>query len=612
MKINSLEIKDFHPIKNLKLENLGSTVIIAGANGSGKTRLKSAIVQTLQGSVPLMDMSLGATREEEEPEYFAGKTLEVKNGVGNQVLGKYINSRRSPGAEFVGSLVNIDSNRTVQSLNYAPVNRLAEDPDVAGTATNFYSIPFAMRWQDFMNYIHQKCASIDKKIVDEVKKNPQKKGEEIIKNYPNPLEKYKKIFRTLLPGKELQDVDTETPKEFYYTSNLGELLPFNSLSSGEQEVVRVVFDVMRKEIKHSVIIVDEPELHLHPTLAFKLIETLKTIGDGSNQFIFLTHSADLISTYYSTGDVYFIDTIQTGENQGRKLSDLSHNHKEVVQLIGQNLGLFAVGKKLIFVEGEDSSIDRLAYHKIAQTVIPDAKVISVGSVANINMLNAIEKQIRKSIFGIDIFMIRDRDGLDDNKIKEIEQNGRLRCLKKRHLENYFLDSEILFKVANKLYLMTVKPSLTKELIETETKKIAESTINFNLRQNTKDYLALRHSFKIPTVKEWGTKKIADVKAKIISGVKESLGTLSPDLHAATSLKWLDNEELRLNDLLKTDGWKNEFQGKIIFTKLCRDILNEDPLKVRQAYIDVALAEKSVVFDDIISIFKSFLESGTNR
>lgn len=370
-------------------------------------------------------------------------------------------------------------------------------------------------------------------------------------------------------------------------------------------MVKVVFDVVRKEIRHSVIIVDEPELHLHPTLTFKLIETLKTIGDHTNQFIFLTHSADLISTYYSTGDVYFIDAIQTGANQGHKLSDLSHSHKEVVQLIGQNLGLFAVGKKLIFVEGENSSIDRLTYHTIVQTVAPDAKVIPVGSVVNINTLSTIEEQIRNSIFGIDIFMIRDRDGLDDNQIKEIEKNGRVRCLKRRHIENYFLDAEILFKVAEKLYLTLTNPLLTKELIEAETKKIAEATINFNLLKNTKEYIGLNHFFKIPTVKAVDTKSMATIKTEIISGVKNSLGVLSTGLHETTFSAWLDNEELRLNELLKTDGWKNEFQGKIIFTKLCADILKDDPLRVRQAYVDIALTEKPTIFDDITTIFKTF-------
>jgi predicted ATPase len=605
MKIQSIEINDYQPIKHLKLENLGNTIIIAGANGSGKTRLKQAIVQTLQGT-SVMDMTLVATRkDEEDAKYFNGKILEVKKGIQNAVLNNYINTRKYGSGRFVGSLVQIDSNRNIETLKYNPVNWFGGDPDDTETQTNFYFRPFSNRWSDFMTYIHQKSAARDKKISDEVKKNPLKNGDQILAEFPDPLEKYQQIFRELLPGKELQNITPEAPKDFVYRDNLGNTLPFKSLSSGEQEVVKVVFDVVRKEIRHSVIIVDEPELHLHPTLTFKLIETLKTIGDHTNQFIFLTHSADLISTYYSTGDVYFIDAIQTGTNQAHKLSELRRSHNEVVQLIGQNLGLFAVGKKLIFVEGENSSIDRLTYHAIAQKVMPDAKVISVGSVANIITLNTIEEQIRNSIFGIDIFMIRDRDGLDDTQIEEIEKNGRVRCLKRRHIENYFLDSDILFKVSEKLYLTTVHPALTRETIELEIKKIAEGTLHFNLLKNTKGYLALNHFFRIPTVKAIDTKSIADIKREIVSEVNNSLGILSTGLDESTFTAWLDKEELRLKEVLKTDDWKNDFQGKIIFSKLCSNLLKEDPLRVRQAYVDIALSDNPTLFNDIINILKAF-------
>ena len=103
--------------------------------------------------------------------------------------------------------------------------------------------------------------------------------------------------------------------------------------------------------------------------------------------LFLTHSSDLISTYYSTGDVYFIDQSSGAHNQAHRLSDINDKHHEVASLIGQNLGLFAVGKKIVFVEGEESSIDRLTYQKIAQTVNADIRVIPTGSVLNILALN---------------------------------------------------------------------------------------------------------------------------------------------------------------------------------------------------------------------------------
>lgn len=602
MKLKSLKIVDYKPIKNIEINDLGEVVIIAGANGSGKTRLKQAIVQTIQGS-PIMDLTIQASRkEEEDPKYFGQLELEVKKGQVNNKLNSYINSRKYGSGRYVGSLVQIDSNRSIQTLKYNPVNWLGGDPDDAEVPSNFYFNPFSNRWQDFVNYIHQKSASRDKKLADELKKDPTA-GEQIIERNPNPLDKYKKIFSDLLPGKKLLDIDPATPREFRYNDEQGQILNFSTLSSGEQEVIKVLFDVARKEIKHSVIIVDEPELHLHPTLTFKLIEALKSIGEHTNQFIFLTHSADLISTYYSTGNVYFIDAVQSGSNQAHRLSDLNHSHSEVVNLIGQNLGLFAVGKKLVFVEGQNSSTDRLTYHNIAQNIDKELKITPIGSVLNLMTLNKIEEQIRNSIFGIDIYMIRDRDGLTDEQISDIEKSGRVKCLQRRHIENYLLDSEILYKVAEQLYLTRTNPILTQRFIEQETKKIAEETLNFNLFKNAKDYLSLNYHLKHPKVKNVDTKSTVDIKKEIIEGVQKNLSDLTESLKTEKLKSWLDNQEGELKQMLNTDDWISKFQGKIIFSKLCSDVLKGDALRIKQAYVDLALEHKPIVLEELLEIFK---------
>lgn len=605
MKIISLEIKDYQPIKSLKMDDLGDVVIIAGANGAGKTRLKDAIVQTLQGN-PVLSMTIQATRpEEEEQKYFGIKILEVNQGVNNQILTNYISSRKYGLGKYVGSLVQIDSQRNIETIKYNQISYQVTDPDDQETASDWGYQKFTDRWRDFMNYIHQKVAAHKNKLAEEVQNNQTMIAKDILKKFPHPLEKYKEIFSQLLPGKELQDINPATPREFQYKDVNEQILSFNSLSSGEQEVVKVIFDVARKEIKHSVIIVDEPELHLHPTLTFKLVETLKTIGNHTNQFIFLTHSADLISTYYSTGDVYFIDSIQTGSNQAHKLNELNHTHKEVVQLIGENLGLFAVGKKLIFIEGEESSIDRLTYHKIGQKYLPEAKFVPVGSVENLLTLNAFEEQIRNSIFGIDLFMIRDRDGFSDIQITEIEANGRIKCLKKRHIENYFLDSEVLFKVAEKFYITTEYPEINQGFIDQKLKEIATDQMKLNLLQNTKEYLKLNHNFDIPTVKSLNTKDLDTIKTEMQKSIDKSMSTLSTGLAKDKIKEWMNAEQKSLEKKLTTDEWKSSFQGKQIFSVFCGSILKTDHLKIRQAYIDVGLEEKPEVFNDIREIFEVF-------
>lgn len=603
MKITSLEIKDFPPIKNLKMESLGDIVIIAGANGSGKSRLKDAIVSTLQGGNQ-MTVSLLATREKEK-EDFGGNILTTTQGTKNPTLAEYMRKRRFGRGQYVGSLVQIDSQRNIQTTQYQQVSWQVTDPDDAETPSTFYYQNFTNRWQDFMNYIHQKVAAYQNQLATEVINGSDITAKTIKEKLPHPLEKYKEIFSTLLPGKELLDINPASPREFQYKDQSGATLSFNSLSSGEQEVVKVLFDVARKDIKDSVIIVDEPELHLHPTLTFKLIEALKSVGDHSNQFIFLTHSADLISTYYSTGNVYFIDSEQHGANQAHRLSDLNHSHKELVDLIGENLGLFAVGKKLVFVEGEDSSIDRLVYHALAQKYLPEAKVVPVGSVENITTLNAFEEQIRNSIFGIDLYMVRDKDGLSTTQITTLERGGKIKCLNKRHIENYFLDAEILFKVAQKLYLTTTKPEITRQYIEDQLKAIATDQVKLNLLQNTKEYIAANHNFNIPTVKSLDTKSCDDIVIEFSTETTTALSSLSDSLSEVNLKSWMGSEKTRLENALNNDSWKNEFQGKAIFSKLCSDVLGEDKIKVRQAYIDVALAEKPTVFDDIKNILESF-------
>lgn len=78
MKIKSLKTTDYQPIKNLELDNLGNIVIIAGANGTGKTRLKQAIIQTLgEASSPVMDLTLVATRPEKKISISRAKFLKL-------------------------------------------------------------------------------------------------------------------------------------------------------------------------------------------------------------------------------------------------------------------------------------------------------------------------------------------------------------------------------------------------------------------------------------------------------------------------------------------------------------------------------------------------------
>ena len=58
---------------------------------------------------------------------------------------------------------------------------------------------------------------------------------------------------------------------------------FDRLSSGEREVVVLTFDILTQNPSDCIILIDEPEVHLHPELTFRLVKVLKSIGKR-NQF----------------------------------------------------------------------------------------------------------------------------------------------------------------------------------------------------------------------------------------------------------------------------------------------------------------------------------------
>jgi predicted ATP-dependent endonuclease of OLD family len=69
------------------------------------------------------------------------------------------------------------------------------------------------------------------------------------------------------------------------------------MSSGEQAVFSVMYDFVRQRIAHSVVLIDELELHLHPPQQQSLYNALRKIGP-SCQFILTSHSPyldDIIS-----------------------------------------------------------------------------------------------------------------------------------------------------------------------------------------------------------------------------------------------------------------------------------------------------------------------------
>jgi len=71
---------------------------------------------------------------------------------------------------------------------------------------------------------------------------------------------------------------------------------FNQLSSGDQSFLMIILTVYGYDLESGLMIIDEPELHLHPQMQKKFIEFINEVSDEFHlQIIFATHSPLMIT-----------------------------------------------------------------------------------------------------------------------------------------------------------------------------------------------------------------------------------------------------------------------------------------------------------------------------
>jgi len=173
------------------------------------------------------------------------------------------------------------------------------------------------------------------------------------------FDKFKKLVEESWPGMSIDlpsRASSLSKKLVMFCKENGITRELFWVGSGFQIWVQLLTHNIKSE-GMEIVVVDEPEIYLHPDLQRKIIDIFKSTG---GKIILASHSVEIINEV-DPDDVLIIDK---GQRSARRLSDLE-GMQEAVNLLGstQNIHLarLARGKHILFVEGKDKLIlSRLA------------------------------------------------------------------------------------------------------------------------------------------------------------------------------------------------------------------------------------------------------------
>lgn len=367
------------PQPEILLLETGKTTIIIGANGSGKTRLAVYLEEQLGERAHRIAAHRALNLNpniEKIPE------VKAKQGLfyGNPEWATDISKRKSARWNNKSStyLLN-DFDRLIQYL-FAQQNNLAVEN-------------------------HQK----------------RKRGEEIT-NSKTKLDILQEVWERLLPLKKLHITADDIR-----VSSIGiESADYSAseMSDGERAVFYILWQVLSAN-EGSILIFDEPELHIHKSIISNLWDEIEKLRPDCS-FLMITHDIEFAATRVAKKYVirnYYSDPAWDIS----EIPDSELDEQTITLILGSR-------KPILFIEGEKTSLDMETY----RLCYPEWTVIPKGSCKDVIQAVSSLRKLNEDmpILNIKCAGIVDRDIRDSSQIEELKEQG-IKVLRYSEIENIF-------------------------------------------------------------------------------------------------------------------------------------------------------------------------------
>ena len=213
----------------------------------------------------------------------------------------------------------------------------------------------------------------------------------------------------------------------------GDKLDLSKASGGEKEIINFLLGIFALNIQNGVVIIDEPELHLHPKWQRILLELFNDFTEKRGiQFFIVTHSPYFIIPQ-SIRSVFRIYQNTDTNSQVVSPQILNESDKDLFMLVNifNNTKVF-FAEKVILVEG---NVDQIIYGAILEKTQVNEKNSEVIEIINVQQTGGVKKNKKF----LDKWKIKSYGIFDKDKSKEAQGLEGIFILQKGEIEDYFQD-----------------------------------------------------------------------------------------------------------------------------------------------------------------------------
>ncbi|MCR4303112.1 MAG: AAA family ATPase [Gallionella sp.] len=297
------------------------------------------------------------------------------------------------------------------------------------------------RTEQFRQQSAAQFRNLEVLVLREIEQNLEKRNDASY-SFNNTLSK----INALLPAIELRRADRAG---FSIHNKTGNTIPEDQISSGEAELIALTIEVLvfsQESKENKVLLLDEPDVHLHPDLQQKFIAFIEEVATEYNfKVVLATHSTAIIGSFSREADLQIVPITVKDQTDfsNFRFNPICH---EILPVFGAHpLSTQFNRSPVLLVEGEDDKrvIEQLirsanGRFKLSPCVVGTVSEMSTWEIWLNDFLPAIYDEPKG-------FSLRD---LDESQQCDIDDVG---CVSRARLNCYAIENIMLTNECLKLH-----------------------------------------------------------------------------------------------------------------------------------------------------------------